>query len=382
MKKNASLRKEMHEEKRLSLRKEEHEEKRLSLRKEAPRERPLPLRKEAHEEKHLSLRKEAPRERPLPLRKEAHEEKHLSLRKEAPRERPLPLRKEAHEEKRLSLSTEVRAEKRLSLRKGALKRKCARFQQPLTHEEKRLLYAELVVDDKNRVIWCPVRKAGTTTWRIVMLILMGKFSTVKEALDHIMKNDFQYVTRLSDKYLNNEDIEYRLNTYTKFMAYREPLGRVVSDYRQIRLCDTPFRKSMCKRILRHNNIRIQSSNNNVSIVLPEITFPQFVNFITRFNEKRHYIDLDIHWRPTHLICHPCHIDYDYLVDFSSPGVVDESAYVLDALGAPSWLQLPQENRSGNETKFTFLSQLSPAQFERLSSQYDDDYEIFGYQKLI
>ena len=263
-----------------------------------------------------------------------------------------------------------------------MKRKCARFQQPLTVKEKRLLYAEMVVDDKNRVIWCPVRKAGTTTWRIVMLILTGKFSAVNAALDHIMKNDFKGVTRLGAKYQNSEDIEYRLRNYTKFMAYREPLGRVVSDYRQIRLCNTPFRKKMCTQILKYNKISIQSTNNkHVPVVLPEITFPQFVNFVTRFVDKKRHLDLNIHWRPTHLICHPCHIDYDYLVDLNSPGVVDESAYVLKALEAPSWLQLPQENRSGNETKFTFLSQLSAAQFERLRSQYDDDYEIFGYQKF-
>ena len=278
--------------------------------------------------------------------------------------------------------TQPSAEKRLFLRKEALKRKCARFQQPLTFEEKSRLYAEMVVDDKNRVIWCPVRKAGTTTWRIVMLILTGKFSAVDAALDHIMQHDFNSVTRLSARYHNSKDIEYRLRNYTKFMAYREPLGRVVSDYRQIRLCNTPFRKQMCTWVLRYSRVPIQSTNNkHVPMVLPEISFPQFVNFITRFVDKKRHLNLNIHWRPTHLICHPCHIDYDYLVDLNSPGVVEESGYVLNALGAPSWLQLPQENRSGNETKFAFLSQLSAAQFERLRSQYDDDYEIFGYQKF-
>ncbi|XP_062509939.1 carbohydrate sulfotransferase 8-like [Corticium candelabrum] len=285
----------------------------------------------------------------------------------------------------LPTETTLPAARRLSLRKESLKRKCARFQRPLTYKEKRLLYAQLVVDDKNRIIWCPVRKAGTTTWRIVMLILMGKFSSVSAALNHVMHNDFKYVTRLSNKYHSNAAIDYRLKHYTKFMAYREPLGRVVSDYRQIRLHDTEFRKRICKETFRYNqifNLNAQHQSERNPDAWTNVTFPQFVNFVTRFfGDKRRYLDLDIHWKPTNLICHPCRIDYDYLVDLESPGVVEESAYVLNALGAPSWLSLPQENRSGNETKYSFLSQLSTAQFERLRAQYDDDYDIFGYQRV-
>ncbi|XP_062513167.1 carbohydrate sulfotransferase 8-like [Corticium candelabrum] len=277
-------------------------------------------------------------------------------------------------------ATRTNAFFRFKLRKESLKRACAQFRQFLTEKEKQILYATMVVDDEHRLIWCPVRKSGTRSWRSIMLILAGWFLDVKEALDHAMHHDFQYLTRLSKKYHSKADIEWRLKNYTKFMSYREPLQRVVSDYRQIRLHKTAGQKKVCKWVVQYNKRFNRGKNkrddrNNIS-------FPHFVNYITRFyGNKVKYLDLNIHWRPINLICHPCHIDYDFLVDMDSTGLAEESDYLLRSVGAPSWLHLPHDNRSGNETKYSFLAQLSTAQFQRLRDQYDDDYEIFGYQRL-
>ncbi|XP_062509997.1 carbohydrate sulfotransferase 11-like isoform X2 [Corticium candelabrum] len=248
------------------------------------------------------------------------------------------------------------ATERLSIRRDSVRKNCVRYQRSLTATEKRILYAHLVVDEKNKVIWCPVRKAGTTTWRIVMLILMGKFTNVSAALDHVLHHDFKFMTRLSLQHYSKEAIEYRLKHYTKFMAYREPFGRIVSDYRQIKLYNTGFRKGICKAVVSYNNRNLkgnrpaQESNPDA---WKNISFSHFVNFVTQFSgNRKKYQDLDGHWKPTNLICHPCHVDYDYLVDLDSPDVVEESAHVVKALGAPSWLRVPQENRSGNETNTT------------------------------
>ena len=226
----------------------------------------------------------------------------------------------------------------------------------------------------------PVRKSGTTSWRSMMLILAGRFSDVNAAVDHALHHDFQYLTRLSQKYHSNADIEWRLKNYTKFMSYREPLQRVVSDYRQIRLHKTAGQTNFCKWVVEYNK-RLNGGKSKPD-AWKNISFPHFVNYITRFyGNKEKYLDLNSHWRPINLICHPCHIDYDFLVDMDSTGLAEESDYLLRSVGAPSWLHLPHGNRSGNETKYSYFSQLSTVQFQRLRDQYDDDYEIFGYQRL-
>ena len=278
-------------------------------------------------------------------------------------------------------ATRTKALSRFTLRKKSLKRACAQFQRPLTEREKKLMYATMVVDDENRLIWCPVRKSGTTSWRSMMLILAGRFSDVKEAVYHTLHHDFQYLTRLSKKYYSNADIEWRLKNYTKFMSYREPLQRVISDYRQIRLHITSFQQAVCKLVVQYNKL-LNGSSNCEPYAWKDISFPHFVNYITRFyGSKEKYLDLNDHWRPINLICHPCHIDYDFLVDMDSTDLAEESDYLLRSVGAPSWLHLPHDNRSGNETKYSFFSQLSSAQFQRLRDQYNDDYEIFGYQPV-
>ena len=284
------------------------------------------------------------------------------------------------EVKRPLPATRTKALSRFELRKESLKRSCSQFQRPLTKAEKRLLYDTMVVDDEHRLIWCPVRKSGTTSWRSMMLILAGRFSDVNAAVDHALHHDFQYLTRLSKKYHSNADIEWRLKNYTKFMSYREPLQRVVSDYRQIRLHKTPGQTKVCEWVVEYNK-RLNGGKSKPD-AWKNISFPHFVNYITRFyDNKEKYLDLNIHWRPINLICHPCHIDYEFLVDMDSTGLAEESDYLLRSVGAPSWLHLPHDNRSGNETKYSFFSQLSTAQFQRLRDQYDDDYEIFGYQRV-
>ena len=274
-------------------------------------------------------------------------------------------------------------EERHQLRRQSIQEACKRFTRPLTLKEKISLYLMMIVDDKHRTIWCPVRKSATTTWQVMMMILYGRFPNISKAADFIRThnggNGFQFMTRLGVRYRKFKDIEYRLKNYTKFMVYREPMGRVISDYRQIRLHSSKFRSNVCKKVVKHQET-ITGSQNTDPNAYKNITYPHFVDYVTMFgNNTKLYPTLDVHWRPINLLCHPCEIDYDYYIDLERSTVTEDSNAVLKAIRAPDWLRITKENPSGNETRQTFFSQLTRKQFQQQRQMYKDDFEIFGYK---
>ena len=84
-------------------------------------------------------------------------------------------------------------------------------------------------------------------------------------------------------------------------------------------------------------------------------FSHFVIFVTQFSgNKKKYQNLDGDWKPTNLIFHSCHIDYDYFVDLDSPDLVG-GLLTFSKLSELPLLHVPQENRSVNETKCNYVT---------------------------
>jgi hypothetical protein len=272
-------------------------------------------------------------------------------------------------------------EQRHKLRRQSVRDACKSFVRPLTPKEKSTLYNLFIVDDKHRALWCPVRKSGTTTWQVMMVAMYGMFSNLSAASTFIMShnggNNFQFMKRTRNR--SPKEMEYILRNYTKFLVYREPMGRVISDYRQIRTYTTPFREFICKAVVKHQET-VTGRKNTDPNAYKNITYPQFVDYVTRLaNNANLYPTLDMHWMPIHLLCHPCQLDYDYYIDLERPTVTEDSNAVLKAIGAPEWLHIYKENSSGNETRQSFFSQLTRKQFELQRQMYKDDFRIFDYK---
>lgn len=273
-------------------------------------------------------------------------------------------------------------EERHKRRRESIRESCKRFSRTLTDDEKLHLYRQFIVDDKHRLVWCPVRKAGTTTWQVMMMVLYGRFTNLTNATEFIRTHNggsaFRYMNRPGKGLTNITDLENKLKNYTKLMVYREPLGRVISCFRQIRLYSSKFRRNTCLKVVKYQE-KITGVPNANPDAYKNITYSQFVDYVTMFSKNASmYTSLNNHWRPMNVLCHPCQIDYDYYIDLESSTVTEDSNAVLEAIGAPKWLHITQENRSGNETRQSYFSQLTRTQFLRQLQLYKDDFEIFRY----
>ena len=263
-----------------------------------------------------------------------------------------------------------------------------------------------------------IPKAASTSWKRVLI----RSSTNQT----IRKRDLYQLTLLR-KYglvslaaFSKGEIQEKLKTYFKFLVVRHPFIRLLSAYwskfgRFGNLNDVHFRFKGYLPFLQRQKYK---SNGNV-------TFSDFVEYITSvydvstsfFSRQRQgnqdledvlygtkvhpkvksAISLSLnrdqvlpkgaeyfnhHWAQYSTLCHPCHIDYDYIVKFET--MREDAAYVLSKLGPhhqcleekyPELFNFTQKSSSMYDKHF---STLSSQQMKTLKEIYSIDFKLFGY----
>ncbi|NXS61403.1 CHST8 sulfotransferase, partial [Brachypteracias leptosomus] len=195
--------------------------------------------------------------------------------------------------------------------------------------------SRIFVEDKYRVLYCEVPKAGCSNWKRVLMVLNGLASSTKD-IQHNTVHYGNYLKRLDG--FDHKGIYHRLNTYTKMLFIREPFEKLVSAFRD----------------------KFEHPNNYYHPVFGKA-------IISRY------------------LCSPCLIDYDFVGKFES--MEEDANFFLHLIGAPQNLTFPKfKDRHSNEerttTKITqqYFAQLSPSQRQRSYDFYYMDYLMFNYSK--
>ena len=178
-------------------------------------------------------------------------------------------------------------------------------------------------------------------------------------------------------WFSNNERKLLLKTYFKFLVVRYPFERIVSCYRN-KLEPSKKRETPLQIQLREENITLN-------------TFSKFINHVKiLYNEKQKNVSkvrglryMNWHWAQYSTLCHPCHIDYDYIVKFET--MRKDAAYVLSKLGP--YDQCPEDKYPGllghSEPSSLrvykqYLSQLTTGQMKKLREMYSIDFKLFGY----
>ena len=207
-----------------------------------------------------------------------------------------------------------------------------------------------------------------------MQVLKSSFKTIGDAVKSV---HFLSGLKTLKSYKNRSEIEYRLRTYTKFMAYRKPLDRFAADYLMLRKRNEGHDRHSTRIVKYADSVRGHSDPKHP---WQNMSIWDFATFVSRFgNDTTKTVKLNYQWMPQNLACYPCHIHYDYYIDMESSTVDRDSRYLLMIIGAPHWLKMPHVNPTKKD-KTPYLSQLPEASYNSLLSVYYNDYEIFGYEK--
>lgn len=239
------------------------------------------------------------------------------------------------------------------------------------------VYSHLLVDDKHKVLYCYIPKAACTSWRSMLLTLTGHFDPSHPEVFRQCVHDHDFTSKHGLKTLSMftpNDVKQRLITYTKFMAVRDPIKRLLSafqnKFRQFDAGALPFHDNFGKLMIE----RYRDNPSNESLRTGEnVTLSEFFRFVTDANipwGKR----AESHWMPFQNLCHPCLIDYDYIATVET--LEEDSNFILDRVFHTDFRL--QSLQATERTDTRLLDSIPADILNEVYRHFDVDYKMFGY----
>ena len=215
------------------------------------------------------------------------------------------------------------------------------------------------------------------------------------------------------KMFSTVEIHKRLKTYFKFLVVRHPFERLLSAYREKFERDFNTMDPFVKEYL--PKIKLHGKGNNSDVLFTDfISYISFIyNLTTPFYQKPSRARLlrktakgfqwglkqrlnkshllpkgskyfNEHWAQYSTLCHPCHIDYDYVGKLET--MREDAAYVLSKLGPhdqciqDKYPELFNVTESSSSLFDSYFSTLEPDQIKKLKKMFSVDFKLFGYKE--
>ncbi|XP_071393211.1 carbohydrate sulfotransferase 8-like [Centroberyx affinis] len=265
----------------------------------------------------------------------------------------------------------------LEARRRLMKEMCAKYKSSISRTITRHHVAHIYVEDKYKLLYCQVPKAGCSNWKRTLMVLAGQASNA-QSIKHDTVHYGNHLKRLDS--FDRQGIMHRLETYTKVVFVREPLERLVSAYRdKFENPNNYYHSLFGKPII--SKYRVNASKAALSTG-NGVTFQEFVQYLVDVHRP---VGMDIHWEPANQLCNPCLLDYDFIGKFEN--MEEESNFLLRRTGAPRNLTLPNfkdRNPSAERTSMQitqkYFAQVSMWERQRIYDFYYMDYLMFNYSK--
>ncbi|XP_059477563.1 carbohydrate sulfotransferase 11-like [Neocloeon triangulifer] len=276
------------------------------------------------------------------------------------------------------------AEADMTKRKALVKSACVKHNksEPGVRWERKLVFngnyfkkhANFYVDREHNYTYCPVYKAGSTTWFHQMLIMSGKS---EEKIDRL-KQPIGKVARAYFQHSDASEVEDVLRKTVKLLIVRHPFERLLSAYRDKLENSTAGPEHGSFFYYRHYGSKmVKLYRNNSSVRQVEPTFKEFISYLIHTRETR----FEQHWAPFYSSCLPCAIDYDIIAHAET--LNRDQIYIikklhLESLISPLWKRITYGQRSVGETAKKYFKELSKREVQLLYEKFKIDFDLFGY----
>jgi len=270
-----------------------------------------------------------------------------------------------------------------------------------------------VLQDRG-IAWCPVFKAGSSTWLSTILELSSKSTAEKEFIKKRHPGNFlQQGRSVAPSLPRGQYLRYRsrLNqqnkTETSFIVVRHPFERLVSAYRDKLerkhatdyLKDFYYKTYGRKIVQKYRQAALKkfgddffSATNNYGAPIPVANggrpssdLPVFWEFVQFVIESRK-LTMDEHWKPVTNYCSLCTLRYDYVIKFED--YINEGKAFLRHSNLTKFVKedvLEQQinpNRPGemssSELTAKYFGLLSEEDIRKLYHVYENDFQLFDY----
>ena len=232
-------------------------------------------------------------------------------------------------------------------------------------------YWPLLADDYHKVLYCTIPKAGCTSFLAMIAQQTGR---VSPGTKRVRVHAPGVLASLGLRYLNTlskEEIEKRLESYTKVIVVRHPFDRLRSTHNN-------------KFVETFRGVYPQMYRRKINASIHENVTKSLEQFLTAVKERYHSGYYNRHWMSYVDLCHPCHIQYDYILKMET--LTSDLVNVLPVFNnfEQEQIDFPESNRHQaiasrvEETSHIFQN-LSLDLVNGLLKINQDDFELFGYQ---
>merc|ERR1712192_85168 len=294
--------------------------------------------------------------------------------------------------------TDITMTDRLLDRANTASKACTRLRDEIGEEKK--LYNRLRWAVPERLLYCPVFKAASTSWLVNFLKLSNRTMNINPKAGNLHKKSINLFPAPATFKLRKKIFAES----TKFIVVRHPFERLVSAYRD-KLAG--FTRNPSYLTMRKHVIEKYRKNKKSKSLIP--TFRESFDFILAELEKREAgsdrLLIDGHFMPYSSRCKPCSMAYDVIIKFET--LEEDSQYLIEQCGLDDRIGVLHENQAptGPETKqgfknkskkakkgkeepkkaitntktaLDFFRDIPTSKIRKLYQHYRHDFEIFGY----
>ncbi|XP_076646831.1 carbohydrate sulfotransferase 11 [Halictus rubicundus] len=248
-------------------------------------------------------------------------------------------------------------------------------------------YTVFYITRSHNLSYCPIYKAGSTTWIYNLCLLMN----VPEDELHSGREQLSSIARRVIPELEYPEAEEALRRTKKLLVVRHPFERLLSAYRD-KLENSVagrehgtlhfYRKYGSKIVQKYRETNFTRPRNDQVIrqdgVPPpagiEPTFREFVQYLIHTDLASYGDD---HWMPYYLFCAPCLVDYDIIAKVET--LWRDQIYAIHKLGLQQLIK-PRWRHSGGQSNPSkiYFRQLSKEMVEKLYEKFKLDFDLFDY----
>lgn len=228
----------------------------------------------------------------------------------------------------------------------------------------------MLIDRNYEVAWCPIYKAGSSTW-MYAFAAMGGMLTPENIIKY--NNRMLQINELARKAYPKgkvtEEMVELLSKITRFIIVRHPFERILSAYRD-KLEHRKGREYYYKKY----GIHIVQAHRTSDLKQYEPTFEEFLQFIV---ETRRF---DEHWRPYYIECAPCELNYQFILKTES--LDTEQTYFATKFNLlqflPNTTYTNPMGRTQLEVSEKYYSQIPKSLLQEVYELYEMDFRLFDY----
>lgn len=289
-----------------------------------------------------------------------------------------------------------------SNRTSLVQKTCAEFSSTKNsnlHRDCRLNLDGILIDKTNRILYCAIPKVASSSLKLAMAFMTGRVNRNVTDTSYPVhsKSWLRSVGIFSLDYLFDNDSRWLKKVWSSlrtFIVVRHPIERLISAYVDKFTLDNKFsdyfQHRYGRKIVRlYRNVSESRPRRNTNVGRRpreaddwghDVSFKEFVRFL---------IDQKIpcahksnpHWMSYFELCHPCFIDYSYVIHYEN--LTDEMWHLWESLYSEANVDEVLKRRNAGKTKSRdlashYVNQLPYSYRRALFATYELDFRLFRY----